>query len=149
QRLVASAPTGGIRPQLASRSASGQMKLEADTLTAHFAPDGSVSQVVASGAVHGLRGAASSSPEEDEISADAGTLDLWPRLNQPKELNLSGNVWLRSNFKQSGEARALQTSAFRMEFGAGKPHEDARPAKAETLAPGILEWTDAGGNGPA
>jgi LPS export ABC transporter protein LptC len=147
QKLVAATPVGGSRPQLTSRGSPDPMKLEADTLTARFAPEGSVIQVIASGAVHGLRGG-NTSTEQDEVSADSGTLDLWPRLSQPKELNLSGNVALRSNLKQTGEARTLQTSAFRMEFSEAKPHTAGKPVKAETLAAGTIEWTDAA-NGPA
>ena len=140
QKLVASTAPGASRPQLASRGSADQTKLEADTLTAHFTPGGSVVQVVANGAVHGLRTGAE---EEDEASSDSGTLDLLPRASQPKELNLSGNVALRSNLKKTGEARVLQTSAFRMEFRAAKPQQGVKPRKAETLAAGTMEWTDA------
>jgi LPS export ABC transporter protein LptC len=140
QKLVAATTPGASRPQLTTRGSADQIKLEADTLTAHFTPEGSVVQVAANGAVHGLR---SGAEEDDEASSDSGTLDLWPRVSQPKELNLSGNVALRSNLKKTGETRVLQSSAFRMEFSEAKPHDSGKPRKAETLAAGTMEWTDA------
>ncbi len=140
QRLVAASAPGGTRPQL-STNGGDPIQLEADKLTARFTSEGSVTQVVASGAVHGLRGGTGSA-EEDEISADAGTLDFWPRLSEPKELNLTGNVALHSSMKHTGEARMLQTSSFRMEFSEAKSHMAGKPVKAETLAAGTMEWTD-------
>jgi lipopolysaccharide export system protein LptA len=145
QKLVATA-AGAVRPQLVSSGSSGPMKLEADTLTAHFTPEGSVIQVLASGAVHGLRGG-SASAEDDEVSADSGTLDLWPKLSQPRELNLSGSVSLRSDLKTGGETRVLQTSALRMEFSEPRARTSGKPLKAETLAAGTVEWADASSDG--
>ena len=140
EKLVATAGAGGNKPELTSKGASGEMKLEADTLTAHFSPEGSVTKLDATGAVHGLRGG---DAEQDEANADSGTLEMWPRFSQPKELNLSGSVVLKTDLKKTGEARVLQTSAFRMEFSGGKEREASKPRKAETLAPGTMEWTDA------
>ncbi len=122
------------------------MNLDADTLTAHFAPEGWISKLDASGAVHGLR---SGGAETDEAKADTGTLDLWPRFNQPKELNLSGNVTLKTKLEKTGDARTLQTAAFRFEFSGGKEHQPSKPQKAETLAAGVMEWTDSSSGGPA
>ena len=115
------------------------MNLDADTLTAHFAPEGWIAKLDASGAVHGFRSAA---VETDEMKADAGTLDLWPRINEPKELNLSGSVTLKTKLEKTGDSRALQTTAFRMEFSGGGEHQPSKPQKAETLAAGVMEWTD-------
>jgi lipopolysaccharide export system protein LptA len=114
--------------------------LQADALTARFSAEGSVTQLLASGAVHGIR---TGGTEEDEATSDSGTLDMTPLGGQPKELNLTGNVMLQSDVKNSGEARALQTSAFRMEFSDGKAGQSVKPVKAETLAAGTMEWTDA------
>ena len=146
ETLVAKSSPAGDRPQIRSTGTSDQMNLDADTLTAHFAPEGWISKLDASGAVHGLRiGRA----ESDEAKADAGTLDLWPRFNQPKELNLSGNVTLKTKLEKTGDARTLQTAAFRFEFGGGKEHQPSKPQKAETLAAGVMEWTDSSSGGPA
>jgi lipopolysaccharide export system protein LptA len=115
------------------------MNLDADTLTAHFAPEGWIAKLDASGAVHGFRSAA---VETDEMKADTGTLDLWPRVNEPKELNLSGSVTLNTKLVKTGDSRTLQTTAFRMEFSGGGEHQPSKPQKAETLAAGVMEWTD-------
>ena len=144
EKLVATAGGGENKPELTSTGASGEMKLDADTLTAHFSPGGSVTKLDATGAVHGFRSGAA---EEDEANADSGTLDMWPRFSQPKELNLSGSVVLKADLKKTGEARVLQTSAFRMEFSGGKEGEASKPQQAETLAAGAMEWTDAATQG--
>ena len=143
EKMIASTGTGsnaGNRPQVVSRGSADFTNLQADTLTAHFSPEGSVTQVIASGAVHGLRTGAA---EEDETTSDSGTLDMWPRGGQPRELNLSGNVVLKSDLKNTGEARVLQTSAFRMRFSGGNPGQSVKPTVAETLAAGTMEWSDA------
>ena len=101
--------------------------LDADTLTAHFSPEGWISKLDASGAVHGLRSGAA---EKDEAKADAGTLDMWPRFSQPKELNLSGNVLLKTKLKKTGDARILQTSAFHMQFSGGGEAPAQQAAKS-------------------
>jgi LPS export ABC transporter protein LptC len=149
EKLVASGGSGTNRPELttlnsAEKGSAEKIQLQADTLIANLSPEGSVTQLQASGAVHGLR---SGGVEEDEANSDSGVLEMWPRIGQPKELNLSGNVVLKSDLKQAGEARALQTSAFRMTFGSGKPGESTKPSRAETLAAGTMEWTDAATQG--
>jgi LPS export ABC transporter protein LptC len=149
RKLVATTGRGGGRPQVTSKSASDEIKLEADTLTAHFSPEGLVAKLDAAGAIQALRNGLA---EVDEAAADSGTLELWPRVSQPKELNLSGNVLLKTKQNKSGDARMLQTSAFRMEFSGGKELAGSKPQKAETLAAGTMEWTDAaaqGGGAPA
>jgi LPS export ABC transporter protein LptC len=139
QKMTASTGGRGSRPELKTLRTSESISLQADTLTAQFSAEGSVTQVLATGAVHGLR---TGGAEENEASSDSGTLDM-SRGGQPKEMSLSGNVLLKSDVKKSGEGRVLQTSAFRMEFSSGKPGESVKPAKAETLAAGTMEWTDA------
>jgi lipopolysaccharide export system protein LptA len=142
ETLVAKTGSAGNRPQIRSMGNSDQMNLDADTLTAHFAPEGWIGKLDASGAVHGLR---SGGAEADELKADAGTLDLWPRYSQPKELNLSGNVTLKTNVEKTGDARTLQTAAFRVKFSGGKERQPSKPQTAETLAAGVMEWTDSSG----
>ena len=139
ETLVATTTTPQNRPQVKSTGTADQMNLDADALTAHFAPEGWIAKLDASGAVHGLR---SGGVETDEMRADAGTLDLWPRFNQPKELNLSGSVTLKTQLEKTGDSRTLQTAAFRMEFSGGGERQPSKPLKAETLAAGVMEWTD-------
>jgi LPS export ABC transporter protein LptC len=140
EKLVATTGADGNKPTVTSKSKPDEMRLEADTLTAHFSPEGWLSKLDATGAVRGTRNGLA---EQDEASADSGTLELWPRVSQPKELNLNGSVLLKTQQNKTGESRSLQTSAFRMEFSGGKEHQASKPQKAETLAAGIVEWTDA------
>jgi lipopolysaccharide export system protein LptA len=138
EMLVASG-TSGNRPVVASQGAREQAKLEADTLTAHFSSEGAVTRVDAAGAVRGSRNGVA---EQEKASAEYATLELWPWLGRPKEMNLNGNVLLETE-GGDGESRLLRTNAFRMEFGKGESGETGRARKAETLAAGTMEWTDA------
>jgi lipopolysaccharide export system protein LptA len=142
ETLVATAGSAGNRPQIKLTGASDEMNLDADTLTAHLAPGGWISKLDASGAVHGSR---NSGFEADEMKADAGTLALWPRLNQPKQLDLSGSVTLKTRLEKTGDARTLQTAALRVTFSGGTERQPSKPQTAETLAAGVMEWTDSSG----
>src|SRR6266853_4808266 len=138
--LVASG-TGANRPVVMSQGTpEQQMKVEADTLTAHFSPEGAVTRVDAAGSVRGTR---TSAAEQDVASAESGSLELWPWLGRPKEVNLNGNVQLQTQ-GNSGESRMLRTNAFRLEFSKGESCQTGKAQKAETLAGGTMEWTDAG-----
>jgi LPS export ABC transporter protein LptC len=138
QTLVASGASGN-RPVVTTQGTGEQAKLEADTLVARFSPEGAVTRVDASGAVRGSRDAAA---EQDKASADYATLELWPWLGRPKEVKLNGNVLLETQ-GANGESRLLRTNAFRMEFGKGESGQTGKAQKAETLAAGTMEWTDA------
>ena len=139
ERLIARGGTAA-RPTLSSRRAKDQLKIEADALIARFSPEGAVLKLEASGAMHAVRNGAA---EMDDAKADAGALELWPGVNEPKELDLNGNVLLTTQAAKSADARTLQTSALRVNFGNGKKGEAAKVQKAETLAAGSMEWTDA------
>ena len=138
ETLVASG-TSGNRPVVTSQGTREQARLEADTLTAHFSPEGAVTRVDAAGTVRGSRNGVA---EQDQASAEYATLELWPWLGRPKEVNLNGNVLLETQ-GGNGESRLLRTNAFRMEFGKGESGETGKAQKAETLAAGTMEWTDA------
>src|SRR5262249_36279942 len=68
---------------------------------------------------------------------------LWPNVSQPKQLDLSGSVVLKTQADQSSESRALRTDALQIQFSAPTPSHASKPQLAKTLAPGTLEWTDA------
>src|SRR5881397_588178 len=70
-------------------------------------------------------------------------MELWPRANQPRELNLKGSVQLKTQADTSDEARMLQTNELRVEFTGGKKGEGGKLERAETLGAGSIEWTDA------
>ena len=148
EKLLASAGSTGKQPELMSTAARDEMNMRGDTLTATFAPEGWVTTVNGNGSVFGTRRSAA---ENDEFSAQSGTLDLWPRVSQPKELNLKGNVVVRTKVEKSGDARMLQSEALKMEFTGGKEGEASKPRHAETLSAGKMEWTDsaAAGSAPA
>jgi len=138
QTLVASG-TGSNRPVAMSQGTHDEMKLEADTLTAHFSPEGAVTRLDAAGAVRGTR---SNATQQDKASAEYGTLELWPWLGRPKEASLHGNVVLETNGGK-GESRTLHTEAFHMTFGKGEAGQTGKVQSAETLTAGTMEWTDA------
>src|SRR6202790_2058722 len=139
RRLLAIAGANGKPPELTSQRGADSMLMDADKMTALFAPEGWVSRVDGTGSVRGVR---HGKEEEDEFHADAAALDLWPRVNQAKEMNLNGGVFLKTRMAKSGDARILQTGALRMEFSEGKKTQAGKPTNAETLTAGSMEWTD-------
>jgi len=140
RRLLAFAGVKGKPPELTSERAGETTLLDADKLTAVFAPEGWVARLEGTGNVRGSR---HSKLEDDEFHADAASLDLWPRVNQPKEMNLNGGVLLKTRTDKNGDTRILQTGALRMEFSEGKDGQAGKPTSAETLTAGSMEWTDA------
>jgi lipopolysaccharide export system protein LptA len=138
EKLWATAGTTGKQPELKALAGRSEMNMSGDTLTAGFAPEGWVTKVDAMGNVHGTRNGAQ---ENDEFSAESGTLDLWPRVSQPEELNLNGGVVLKT--------KAIGTDALRMNFSGGKEGEANKPQRAETLSAGKMEWTDSAAAGGA
>jgi lipopolysaccharide export system protein LptA len=145
ETLVASG-SGENRPVATSQGSRGPMRLDADNMTEHFSPAGAITGLRAAGSVHALR---DSAVEQDEASAESGVVDLWPEASQPKQLNLDGNVVLRTHIVSGGESRLLRTNSFRMDFGRGEAGRGGKAEKAETLAAGTMEWTDAAQPGVA
>jgi lipopolysaccharide export system protein LptA len=139
ERLTA-AGSNAERPEVTFQGARGMMGMSADTLAAQFAPEGWVTKTEAKGNVRGSR---KTDGEEDNFGADSATLDVWPKISEPKELNLNGNVSLQSQVSKTRETRMLQTNALRVAFDSGKAGEASKPQRAETLTPGSIEWTDA------
>ena len=145
EKLVA-AGANGKGPELESRGKDGDMHLSGETLTASFAPEGWLTRIEASGRVRGSR---QNGKDADEFSADSALMELRPKVNQPKDLNLKGNVLLASRMEKTGESRTLQTSALLLEFAERKKGERSSLERAETLARGTLEWTDPAPQPPA
>jgi lipopolysaccharide export system protein LptA len=138
-RTLVASGAGANRPVVMSRSTAEQMRVEADTLTAHFSPEGAVTRVDAAGSVRGTR---TSAAEQDLATAEYGSLELWPWLGRPKEANLNGNVQLRTQ-GNNGASRMLRTNAFHMQFSKGESGQTGKVQKVETLAAGTMEWSDA------
>ena len=139
EQLMATGGANGKKPELAIQQADGPANLSAETLTAHFAPEGWLTKLEGAGSVQGSRRAGK---ERDEFSAQNASLSLRPKVSQPKELNLNGNVLMKTAAEDSGNARLLQTSALLVEFSEGAPGEQSKPRRAETLGAGSIEWTE-------
>ncbi len=144
ERLVLTPGPNGRTPELESQSAEGSTNLSADTITAQLAPEGWLTRIEGSG---GVRGSRRTGKEIDDFRAEHGAMELWPRVNQPRELNLKGSVQLKTQAATSGEARTLQTNELRVEFAGGKKGEGGKLERAETLSAGSIEWTDAAQSG--
>jgi lipopolysaccharide export system protein LptA len=139
ERLVATRGANGKDPELESRGRDSRTDLSGETLTAYFAPEGWLTRIEGEGGVHGSQQGARDS---DDFAADTASLELRPKVNQPRELNLKGNVLLHTKVEKTSESRTLQTSALLVEFAQPKKGQSSKLARAETQARGSLEWTD-------
>src|SRR5207253_6005848 len=137
-------------PELESQGADGSTNLSAETITAQFAPEGWLTKIEGTGNVRGSR---RTGKEIDDFRAERGAMELWPKVNQAKEMNMKGGVELKTQAGPTGESRMLETSELLVEFADGKKGEGSRLKRAETLGAGSIEWTDAvaqrGASGPA
>jgi LPS export ABC transporter protein LptC len=140
EKLVAAAGPIGKTPELESQNADGPANLTAETITAQFAKEGWLTRIEGAGDVRGSR---RTQKESDTFGAEHSVMELWPKVNQPRELNLKGNVQLRTQAGTSGEMRMLQTGELLVEFSGEKKGEGNKLRRAETLSRGSVEWTDA------
>jgi lipopolysaccharide export system protein LptA len=145
RKLLATAGGYGNRPHAVSSAASGPVDLTANVLTAWFDQDGGLKRLDASGKVEGSR---KTGAEDEEFTAANSSVELWPEISQPKLINMDGGVILITNAK-TGQIRILETDKARMEFTEGSDDKPSQPKKAQTLAPGKIQWTDAQANGQA
>jgi lipopolysaccharide export system protein LptA len=144
-KLLATAGGRRKRPHAVSLAPSGQMDLTANVLTAWFDQDGGLKRLDASGKVEGSRKAGA---DDEEFTAANSSVELWPEISQPKLINMDGGVILKTSAK-TGQLRMLQTDKARMEFTQGSDDKPSQPKRAETLAAGTIQWTDAPANGQA
>src|SRR5882672_6151340 len=93
EQLMATGGANGKKPELAIQQADGPANLSAETLTAYFAPEGWLTKMEGAGSVQGSR---RGGKEQDEFSAQNASLSLRPKVSQPKELNLNGNVLMKT-----------------------------------------------------
>jgi lipopolysaccharide export system protein LptA len=140
ENLVATSGSNGKKPELDSNGMDEQTHISGERLTAHFAPEGWLTRIEGEGSVEGSR---RSGKEQDDFSAENGTLELQPKVSQARDLSLKGNVLLKTHAESAGETRTLQTNALHVEFAEGKSGEGSKPKRAETLGKGSMEWTDA------
>jgi len=144
EKLVVTPGPGGKNPELESQGADGTTNLTAETFTAQFAPEGWLTKTAAAGSVRGWR---RTGKETEDFSAEQGAMELWPKVNQPREMRLKGGVMLKTQAETSREVRTLQTSELQMEFAEMKKGEGSSLKRAETMGPGTIEWTDAAAQG--
>jgi len=140
EKLIATRGGTAKNPQLSSLSTNGPSNVSAETLTAYLAPQGWLTKFEGAGNMQGSR---LGGKEQQEFSAENGVMDLRPRANQPEKLNLKGNVLLKTRTDGTGNARTLQTTALLVEFAENGSGGSSVPKRAETLAAGTIEWTDA------
>ncbi len=138
QKLLATAGAQGNKPHAVSTSVAGAMSVNANVLTAWFAPDGWLRKLDAGGSVDGSR---KSAAEDDEFTAENISVSMWPEITQPKQIFMQGNAIIKSTGK-NGQSRVLQTGEARMDFTEGSEQRPCQPKRAETLAPGSIQWTD-------
>jgi lipopolysaccharide export system protein LptA len=136
QALIAAPGSLNQQPEVKNQGAKGDSTLHADKLTAHLAPQGWTSRIVAEGKVRGT------SPSGN-LEADSGDMEMWPGLNQAKLLTLRGNVRVNGRDPKSGMTRNLTSNAVQLTFAGGKPGAANRVQHAETLERGAMEWLDA------
>jgi LPS export ABC transporter protein LptC len=139
QKLLATTGARGTKPHAVTSSSSGAMTVNANVLTAWFDADGWLKKLDANGDVDGSRKAAA---EDDEFTAANISVDMWPEIAQPKQILMEGNASIKTAGK-NGQSRMLQTGKARMEFTQGTEQRPGQPKRAETLAPGSIQWTDA------
>jgi lipopolysaccharide export system protein LptA len=139
ENLVATRGASEKKPELDSNGTDEQASISGETLTAHFAPEGWLTRIESEGGVEGSR---RSGKEQDDFSAENGALALQPKANQARDLNLKGNVLLKTKAENAGQTRVLQTNALHVEFAEAKNGQGSKPKRAETLGKGSIEWTD-------
>jgi lipopolysaccharide export system protein LptA len=140
EQLVAAPGPNGKNPELEFQSAGGSATLSAESIEAQLAPEGWLTKIEGAGDVRGSRRAGK---ETEDFRADRSAMELRPKINQPKTLDLKGSVQLKTQADTSGEARLLQTSELLVEFADGQKGQGGKLKRAETLGAGNIEWTDA------
>jgi lipopolysaccharide export system protein LptA len=134
--LIAAPGSLNQQPEVKNHGTKGDSTLRADKLTAHLAPQGWTSRIVAEGKVQGT------SPSGN-LDAETGEMEMWPGLNQAKLLTLRGNVRVNGRDAKSGMTRSLASNAVQLTFAGGKAGAANRVQHAETLERGAMEWLDA------
>ncbi|HUI74888.1 MAG TPA: LPS export ABC transporter periplasmic protein LptC [Candidatus Acidoferrum sp.] len=137
--LVALPKDASGQPEVSFKGRGGQEILRADSFHAEFSPLGWVEIIEAAG---NLQGQLKTAGQSGTLAATQGKMELWPRDNVPKELELHGAVDLRTETVQRGESRELKTEALKVSFSEPKEHEANHALLAETLAPGSLTWRE-------
>ena len=137
QELIAT-PGAGKTPQATTSAASALTKVNANVLKAWFHPDGWLKRLEANGHVRGSRKAAA---ENDDFSAENVTVEMWPEITEPKQIDLDGSAVI-SSAGPNGTSRSLETDKARLQFTEANQNHPSQLKQAETLASGTIRWTD-------
>jgi lipopolysaccharide export system protein LptA len=138
QTLVATPGQLGEIPEATSQGARGKTSLKAEKLTCNLVPERWIRSMEAEGNVQG------SSPS-GTYQAERGEMEMWPRVNQPKQVILRGKVVLQTQDARTGNSRNLRTNALQLAFQKGLEGKASQLQHAETLEHGVTEWVDAAG----
>jgi lipopolysaccharide export system protein LptA len=138
-QMMAAAPGATHQlPKVVVQNPEGAETLIADLLTARFAPNGSLTTLLADGNVKG-------NSARGNLQSQHAEMTMWARLNQPKLLKLHGDVRVQNTESKSGTTRVLTTNNLQLNFSGGQPGIASRVQQAQTLDRGTIEWSDATG----
>lgn len=136
EKLVAGTGDSQQAPVLRRQGAAGETRLSAQEMTALFSQTGAVERIRAEGSVNGTL---QSTIEQDEVKAHSAVLEMLGRSSEPKQLDLSGGVDVKTGNDKTSEKRTLNTEALRVDFTAAEGKK-SQVRQAETLAAGFVEW---------
>jgi len=122
-------------PKLMSTASKEPKTLTANKIKAELAPEGWVRTVDAEGQVRG-------NTPNDQMQADRGTVDMWPKLNQARLVTLRGNCVVDEHDPKNDTSRKVTSNALLLTMNGGRAGEKSKMQHAETLERGAMEWTD-------
>jgi lipopolysaccharide export system protein LptA len=135
QAMIAAAGSLKETPRLVSRGSKEEETLTANKIKAQLAPDGWVRTIEAEGQVRG-------NTASEQLQADHGTVEMWPKVNQAKLVTLRGNVIAGDHDARNGTSRKVTTNTLLLTLRGDHANEHAKIQHAETMDRGTVEWTD-------
>ena len=135
---VAEQGSRNLTPVVSVHDEKGNSSVSAEKLSSQFSPQGWISGMNAVGKVEWR------SPDGN-MNADTAELEMWPKINEPKFLNLRGGVRLDTHDSKSTAVRTLKSNAMKLDFNSPPPGEHSRLRHGQTVSHGTMEWTDAEG----
>jgi lipopolysaccharide export system protein LptA len=150
KRLIAKSNGNAARPEFIAEKGAGRQELNADEITASFAPQGWIIHAEANGNVSGE---SRQGQQTHSVKARNASMEMMAGQNAPKSLVLTGAVDAGMNFSANqGDARRLTTEELRLVFaekqtekgGKAQPESGAKLASADSPGPGRLELSEAG-----
>jgi len=131
--------TATDKPQMVFRQPQSESTIEAGSVIAEFAADGSIQRVIADGGLHGTRKSLARGRGEDYFAADRVEIEIDAQRGQPKLLDATGNVKIETPTVPGPGKRSLAAPALRLYFTTASGKRAAEVSRGETLAPGTIE----------